>query len=104
MTDTQNTYKPITHNGPCSREEHFANLNGYDNDGRYSPGECAYVVGHRWEVTEEIFNEFLNVLPPIRWIGDSFCMSEMLSGSITSMYFKDSLGRYWHEWVDLRKR
>lgn len=44
------------------------------------------------EITEERFNDMLNVLPPVDWTitgnGESFKMSERYTGSITSIFVK----------------
>ena len=42
------------------------------------------------EITAEIFDEMLNVLPPLRWCTirgiEMFCMSEMYTGTYTDQY------------------
>lgn len=57
---------------------------------RYQNGLCG-----RWkEVTEEEFNEQLNVLPPIGWNGSGFWMSEYTYGDVTA-YYQRFGGRYY---------
>lgn len=57
---------------------------------RYQNGLCG-----RWkEVTEEEFNEQLNVLPPIGWNGSGFWMSEFTYGDVTA-YYQRFGGRYY---------
>ena len=86
---------PVTTDGPVSRDEHFARINTYPS---------RPVVGERWEIGEEEYFYFLEVLPPMRWRkipgGSSFCMSEFQVGNITSQY-SEEYGRYFHEFVEL---
>lgn len=57
---------------------------------RYHNGLCG-----RWkEVTEEEYNEQLNVLPPIGWNGSGFWMSEYTYGDVTA-YYQRLDGRYY---------
>lgn len=57
---------------------------------RYQTGLCG-----RWkEVTEEEYNEQLNVLPPIGWNGSGFWMSEYTYGDVTA-YYQRFGGRYY---------
>lgn len=77
-------------------DQHFALINVYPS---------RPIVGERWEIEEETFWYFLEVLPPMRYkrtaTGCSFCMSEFQSGNITSQYSEEN-GRYFHEFVELR--
>lgn len=57
------------------------------------------------EITEERFEEMLNVLPPIKWTRrdgvEMFCMSEMWTGSYTNQYAHDHYsGKYYCKMVD----
>lgn len=57
-----------------------------------------YISDPVTEITEERYNEMLNVLPPLHWCTidgvEMFCMSEMLTGTFTSQYAKTSDGFY----------
>lgn len=58
------------------------------------------------EITEETFNDQLNVLPPIKWCTingvEMFCMSEMFTGFYTSQYAHDKrTGKFYSKLVDL---
>lgn len=67
------------------------------------------------EITAERFDEMLNILPPLFWrltdafdqkinrIPETFCMSEMLTGSLTSQ-FAALDGRYFERTVDALDR
>lgn len=52
-----------------------------------------YLANPLKEVSEEVFEEMLNILPPINWYVvdgiEMFCISEMLTGSYTNQYAKD---------------
>jgi len=58
------------------------------------------------EIDEEIWEDMLNVLPPIKWCTiddvEMFCMSEMLTGYYTSQYMHDNrTNKYYHKIVDI---
>jgi len=58
------------------------------------------------EIDEEIWEEMLNVLPPIKWCTidgiEMFCMSEMYTGFYTSQYMHDKkTNKYYHKMVDI---
>jgi hypothetical protein len=76
---------------PVTNDEHYERLNKYPN----KPP-----VGERWEVTEEIYWHFLEILPPLKHTGKEFYMSEFKFGNITSHYFIED-GRYYHEWSEI---
>lgn len=79
---------------PLSRAAHFANLNASINH---------IQIGREWEINEEIFNEFLNVLPPAQFAipgaSVSFAMCEHRYGRITTAYHKTD-GRYFCRWIE----
>lgn len=67
------------------------------------------LAGEPQEVTEEHYNEQLDVLPPLHWCTingiEMFCMSEMWSGSYTTQYAYDrSTGKYYSKTVDSKDR
>ena len=66
-----------------------------------------YIVdGEIKEVTEEQFNDALDVLPPLKWCTidgiEMFCISEMTDGTYTSQYAHDKHnGKYYCATVDV---
>ena len=65
----------------------------------------AYLInGKLEEITEELFNEQLNVLPPLKWCTingiDMFCMSEMYTSTYTSQYARVG-EKYYTTMVDI---
>jgi len=68
---------------------HYDNLNRYSREGR----PAADTEREFWQIDQDIFNEFLNMLPPI-YVPHGFAMREMLTGSITSHFFEID-GDYW---------
>lgn len=87
-----------------SRHEHFERLNAYTKDPAYLASQTGprdydfgAMVGQKWEIEEETYWEFLEVLPPLGFTGSAFYMSEFLTENITSYYSKVG-GRYFHEY------
>jgi len=67
------------------------------------------LAGEPEEVTEETFEEQLDVLPPLAWcsIGgvEMFCMAEMYTGSYTTQYAHDKISnKYYCKMVDVSDR
>jgi hypothetical protein len=66
-----------------------------------------WLAGGLQEITAEQWHEALNVLPPMRWEHkdgvERFCMSEMLTGSITAQY-AEFCGRYFMRNVNVADR
>ena len=65
--------------------------------------------GELTEITEDKFEDALNVLPPICWTThnnvEMFCMSEMYTGSYTSQYAHDKrTNKYYTKLVDCKDR
>lgn len=57
------------------------------------------------EITEEKYNEMLDVLPPLHWVThnnvEMFCNREMYSGTYTEQYAHDlTTGKYYSKMVD----
>ena len=79
------------HYQPMTSSSHFTALN------------CLPVVaGTKWAVSEKIYWEFLEMLPPLGDYRGGFVMSEPDSGSIHSAYYKSG-GSYWHEYIDIKE-
>lgn len=83
---------------------HIRQLNAYTTDPEYLTlkryeDRAAFFekqIGRRWEIDEAIYNEFLEMLPPMGWRGDSFYMSEFTFGDITSKFSREG-DRYFCE-------
>ena len=88
--------------GPVTREEHFRLLNEYHTTPEWKEGryDFAALVGKRWEIDRDLFWYFLEIMPPVRWThtlcGESFFISEALTGNIHSKYIREG-DRYFHE-------
>ena len=88
MPDGQNYH-------PATRNSHFTALN------------CLpVVVGTRWTVNEDIYFEFLEMLPPITRPAGGFYISEAScggsnGGNIRSAYFKEG-GQFWHAYEETK--
>ena len=57
------------------------------------------------EITEEVYHDMLNILPPIKWATrqgiERFCMMEMYTGTYTSQYAHDKVNdKYYSKLVD----
>lgn len=77
-----------------NRSQHFANLNLYRDIGI----PAHKMLGMFWEIDEQIYDEFLNILPPAYCAG-GFRMIEKLTDDIAATYLKVS-GRYWCGYTD----
>ena len=75
-----------------SREQHYENLNraGRERTGSILNADWTGQHGDMWEINESIYHEFLGVLPPLAWRDGSFCICEMLTEDITSVFFMHS--------------
>lgn len=82
------------------RKHHFDRLNDYRNSAEYAAyareigadvpqGDLPSLLGNRWEISEEIYNEFLEMLPPLGWRGNSFFLREFTFGDVTAKFTKD---------------
>ncbi len=88
------------------KDEHFRQLNAYRDLPAYKEADdyearaafFATTVGRKWEIDAELYEEFLNILPPIGWRGDSFHMGEFLFDDITHKYSRED-DRYFCEVV-----
>jgi hypothetical protein len=64
------------------RTQHFVNLNDH------RPGQRASRVGDVWRIDRDIYDYFLEILPPLDWRGSSFLVSEALAEDVHSAYFE----------------
>lgn len=65
------------------RSQHFANLNHYQAEGV----RAHTMEGKFWQIDEDIFDEFLNVLPP-NYVSGGFRMIEKLTYDLAATYLK----------------
>lgn len=69
----------------------------------YTALNCLPVaVGTKWVVSEDIYLEFLDMLPPIGLKDGGFAIIEASSGDIRSCYFRKD-GAFWHEYRILKQ-
>jgi hypothetical protein len=89
------------------RKRHYKRLNDYRDSVEYQASSCCYqkptaplktLIGDRWEIDEEIYDDFLNMLPPMGWRGGAFYMSEFTFDDITAKFSKEG-GKYWCEFA-----
>ncbi len=72
--------------GVADYDQTFALINrGYSPDKRSA--------GQYFETTGEIFDYFLNVLPPLDWTADAFSMREFSTGTLTDAFVRHD-GRF----------
>ena len=73
----------------------------YDMDTHYTILNNGKTTG-KWEITEEVYDYFLSILPPI-YMSGGFCIREMNHDRVTTFYsFQGSPGdRFFCEWFDL---
>ena len=77
-----------------SFDQHYQNLNDYQRNGY----PAHLMAGKFWQIDEQIYDEFLGMLPPVYCPG-GFRMCENLTGDIAATYLK--LGsHYWCAMTD----
>jgi len=98
-------------------KEHYRRLNDYRASAEYTEyataigyepapheGERPSLLGNRWEIDAEIFEEFLNMLPPLRWRrmngGESFFMCELCFDNIGTKFTREG-DKYFCEYARL---
>lgn len=86
--------KTILYNGVCpysgKTEQEFIN-EGYkvvdDNEFIKLVSEFESSLCNKWfEISEDFYEEQLNCLPPVQWMGGGFFMSERYYGEVTGFY------------------
>lgn len=88
---------------------HYQRLNSYRQSAEYAAfasqigaevpeGELPSLLGKRWEIDEETYWHFLEVLPPMGWNDDTFYLREFSFDDITTKYSKED-GRYFCEFA-----
>ena len=87
------------------RKNHFARLNDYRNSAEYAAyarvigaeipqGDLPPLVGNRWAIDKQTYDEFLEMLPPLGWKGGVFYMSEFSFDDITAKFSKEGDNYY----------
>src|SRR5271163_4930279 len=82
------------------RTQHYQRLNGYRHSAEYAEhareagypvpeDELPSLIGKRWEIDCEIYEEFLGMLPPMGWRNGSFFMCEFSFGDVTAKYTRE---------------
>ena len=91
------------------RSTRYARRNGYRRSAEYAEyaepigadvpqGDLPSLLGDRWETDEGIYDHFLEILPPLGWRGDAFCMSESSFDGATSKSSREG-DRHWCEFA-----
>jgi hypothetical protein len=107
MTNNKRKESPMNHDQ--IRKRHFERLNSYRHSAEYAEyakaigaevpsGDLRCLIGDRWEIDEAIYDEFLEMLPPLGWRGGSFYMSEFSFDDITAKFSKHG-DRYYCEFA-----
>ncbi|WP_287228348.1 DUF1419 domain-containing protein [Mesorhizobium sp.] len=78
------------------RRQHYLNLNQY----KMELQNADWMLGKFWQIDREIYDEFLNLLPPIYCAG-GFRLCERLTGDIAATYLRVG-SDYWCGFTDLR--
>ncbi len=82
------------------RKNHFERLNAYRHSAEYAEyakhigaevpeGDLPCLIGNRWEIDGDVHREFLEMLPPLGWRGNTFFMREFTFDDITAKFSKD---------------
>ncbi|HZZ77141.1 MAG TPA: hypothetical protein VFE62_01400 [Gemmataceae bacterium] len=86
------------------RAQHFERLGSYRNScefaeysGQPTDG-LPSLIGDRWEIDTDIYHEFLEILPPLRWRNGSFDLSEYTFADVTTRYTREG-DNYYCEFV-----
>jgi hypothetical protein len=96
------------------RQNHFDRLNDYRNSAEYADycrkignaapeGDLPPMLGKRWEVDEATYMEFLEMLPPLGWLGGTFFMQEFTFDDITAKFTRQG-DRYFCEFAQYPAR
>ena len=87
-----------------TNDAHIRQLNAYTTDPEYLTlrsyeDRAAFFekqIGRRWEIDAAIYDEFLEMLPPLGWRGDTFFIREFTFSDITSKFSREG-DRYFCE-------
>ncbi len=88
---------------------HYRRMNDYKDSKEYA--EYAKSIGHeveekptrsligdRWEINEELYYEFLEMLPPMGWRNGAFFMCEFTFDNITNRFSQEE-GKFYCEFA-----
>ncbi|AUH66928.1 DUF1419 domain-containing protein [Paracoccus zhejiangensis] len=76
------------HDGIAGHDQSYALINrGFSAETRSA--------GQWFETTAEIYDNFLNILPPMDYTADGFSMSEFATGSLTDAFLRHG-GRFFY--------
>lgn len=89
------------HEGVASRETHFILLNDRPPSDVPHFGEARgkWYEGKWWEIRQEEYQYFLEILPPLHMQDGFFALCEFTTGNVTSAFFKIK-DRYFCGYVD----
>jgi len=85
------------------RKRHYERLNDYRNSVEYqaSPycwqkptGPLKTLIGDRWEIDEEIYDDFLGMMPPLGYRDGVFYMREFSFDDITAKFTREGTRFY----------
>jgi Protein of unknown function (DUF1419) len=96
------------------RKNHFDRLNSYRHSQEYAEharetgypvpeGDLPSLIGNRWEIDQDIYREFLEMLPPMGRRGGTFYMQEFSFDDITAKYTREG-DRYYCEFAHFPER
>src|SRR4051812_1411281 len=91
------------------RTRHYERLNGYRHSAEYADyakvvgtevpqGDLPCLIGSRWEIDEELYDHFLEILPPLGWRCGSFYMREFTFDDITAKFTTEG-GKFYCEFA-----
>ena len=89
------------------KNRYYERLNDYRNSVEYQASTCCWqkptgelktLIGDRWEIDEEIYDDFLNMMPPLGWRSGCFYMCEFSFDDITAKFTKEG-NRYFCEFA-----
>ena len=84
--------------GPATEDEHYERLNSYHRKADSEKYHAEWMFGRRWEITDEIYDYFLGLLPPLDMATNWFVMSEFTTRNITQEYSIED-GKFFCEYI-----
>ncbi len=102
-----NTVSPIRKifEGVATRPQMFRLFDRHNQrPDRWETDAAPFYSGEWFEIDEYLYDYMLNILPPLWMRGPIFALRELLTGSVTSVFFAlriDGKTRYFHGYCDL---
>ena len=94
--------------GVATRPEMYRMFNRHRGDPAMAKGDAQHLFAGEWfEIAEREHDYMLEILPPLWMRADMFAMRELLTGSVTSVFFSlviDGRRRFFHGYCDLSDR